>query len=564
MRSAIAFVLANAIAANAATVTFNWNVTWVWASPDGFGRPVVGINGQWPPPPMIVNVKDQVIVQLYNGLGNESTSLHFHGQNQGKSQQMEGAPPVSQCPLPPGMSMTYNFTAGNTGTHWYHAHFGGQYMDGFRGPFIALDTTAPFANDYDVDYTFQVSDWYHEQVPYMLNWYQTVPKATGQGMEPVPDSTLINNQLDPKFPMVPGKRYLFRIINTSGFASHVIKFAGHNMTIVEMDGVATVPTVTKKIMIAAAQRYFVIVTALSNATKNYGVVSAMMPNMFGNNIQPTDINMNATAYLVYNTTTPLPAQPLLKSYKAIHESTIPTFTETPILGPVTQVVNITFDFAFINDQTRGRINGNTFVAPLVPTIYTTLSAPTNYSINSTIYGPSTNTVVFNNPVGVVEINVVSNDNRDHPFHIHGHTAQIVHQGDPGTSAVPDVWNGSYIQTPATRDVFMVNKFSSTVIRFVSKNPGIWLFHCHIEWHIEAGLVMQLVEDPIQIQALNLTVPQNMYNACQSQGIPITGNAGGNSVNWFDLSKAPSKPAASPWGAYVGIPPALKVPYSPLV
>lgn len=55
---------------------------------------------------------------------------------------------------------------------------------------------------------------------------------------------------------------------------------------------ATVPTVTKKIMIAAAQRYVVVVTAMPNATRNYGIVSVMIPNMFGSDIRPTDVDMN--------------------------------------------------------------------------------------------------------------------------------------------------------------------------------------------------------------------------------------------------------------------------------
>lgn len=37
------------------TVTYNWDVTWVWASPDGFARPVVGINNQFPCPPLEVS-----------------------------------------------------------------------------------------------------------------------------------------------------------------------------------------------------------------------------------------------------------------------------------------------------------------------------------------------------------------------------------------------------------------------------------------------------------------------------------------------------------------------------
>jgi iron transport multicopper oxidase len=50
-----------------------------------------------------------------------------------------------------------------------------------------------------------------------------------------------------------------------------------------------------------------------------------------------------------------------------------------------------------------------------------------------------------------------------------------------------------------------------------------------------------VEDPIQLQAQNLTIPQNMYDACTAQGIPITGNAGGDSVNWLNLTNAPTHP-----------------------
>lgn len=118
MHSSIALLVANALAAKAATVTLDWNVTWVWAAPDGYGRPVIGINGQWPPPQIHVNLKDQLIINLTNGLGNETTALHYHGINQGKSSQMEGAAAVSQCALPPGMNMTYNFIAAQTGTHW--------------------------------------------------------------------------------------------------------------------------------------------------------------------------------------------------------------------------------------------------------------------------------------------------------------------------------------------------------------------------------------------------------------------------------------------------------------
>lgn len=102
-------LLALSQTAIAKTVTYNWDVTWVWASPDGFGRPVVGINGQFPCPPMEAAVGDRVVVNLNNKLGNETTSLHFHGIFQTNSTAMDGPSGVTQCPIPPGSSFTYDF-----------------------------------------------------------------------------------------------------------------------------------------------------------------------------------------------------------------------------------------------------------------------------------------------------------------------------------------------------------------------------------------------------------------------------------------------------------------------
>jgi iron transport multicopper oxidase len=69
-------------AAEAATVRFDWEVSWVTAAPDGFARPVIGVNGRWPCPAIEASVGDTIIVKLTNSLGNQTTGLHFHGINQ--------------------------------------------------------------------------------------------------------------------------------------------------------------------------------------------------------------------------------------------------------------------------------------------------------------------------------------------------------------------------------------------------------------------------------------------------------------------------------------------------
>jgi iron transport multicopper oxidase len=108
-----ALLLSLTIVSKAATVTYDFNITWVRANPDGlFERPTIGINGQWPLPVMTATVGDQVVVNVNNQLGNQSTTLHFHGLFMNGTTEMDGPAQVSQCPIPPGSQFTYNFTAG--------------------------------------------------------------------------------------------------------------------------------------------------------------------------------------------------------------------------------------------------------------------------------------------------------------------------------------------------------------------------------------------------------------------------------------------------------------------
>lgn len=104
---------------HADTVTYDWNITWVTTNPDTlFERTTMGINNQWPCPTVNITKGDRVVVNVNNQLGNQSTSLHFHGLFQNGTTHMDGPVGVSQCAIPPGSSFTYNFTVEQPGTYW--------------------------------------------------------------------------------------------------------------------------------------------------------------------------------------------------------------------------------------------------------------------------------------------------------------------------------------------------------------------------------------------------------------------------------------------------------------
>ena len=78
------------------------------------------------------------------------------------------------------------------------------------------------------------------------------------------------------------------------------------------------------------------------------------------------------------------------------------------------------------------------------------------------------------------------------------------------------------------------------------NLRIWLFHCHIEWHVVSGLVSTLIEAPDVLQQ-SLSIPADHLKVCSDQSIQTTGNAAGNTEDYYDLSGQNLPPGPLPAG-----------------
>jgi FtsP/CotA-like multicopper oxidase with cupredoxin domain len=95
----------------------------------------LGFNGTWPGPRLDVVEGDRVRAIFTNNL-DESTGIHFHGQKLPNA--MDGVPHITQDPIQPGDSFTYEFTARTVGSHMYHSHHNAtdQVGRGLLGAFI--------------------------------------------------------------------------------------------------------------------------------------------------------------------------------------------------------------------------------------------------------------------------------------------------------------------------------------------------------------------------------------------------------------------------------------------
>ncbi|KAI0385635.1 putative ferroxidase [Hypomontagnella monticulosa] len=535
--------------ASAKTVTYNFKIGWVTANPDGaFDRPTIGINGQWPIPTIFADVGDNIVVHATNELGNQTTSLHFHGLFMNGTTQMDGPAQVSQCPIVPGSTFTYNFTITQPGTYWYHSHTNAQYPDGLRGPLIIHDPKSPFLNEsyqQENEIILSVSDWYHDQMQDMLPGF--ISKGNPTGAEPVPQAALFNDTQNLKIPVKPGTTYHFRMVNMGAFAGQYIWFEGHNMTILEVDGVYHQPAEAEMIYLSAAQRCSFLVTTKNDTSANYAFVASMDTSLFDS--MPDGLNWNVTGWLVYDDAKETPEPALVDDLDGVvfdDYTLLPYDNQTLFVNPDREIeLNVIMDN--LGDGANYAFFDNiTYKSPAVPSLYTALSAG-EMATNPTVYGSYTHAFVLERGQ-IVQIVVNNLDSGRHPFHLHGHHFQAVYRSEDeaGTFEDSNITEADFPASPMRRDTFVLYPDGFIVLRFRADNPGVWLFHCHIEWHVASGLIATFVESPLDLQK-SITIPKDHYDTCAAQNIPTTGNAAGNTVNFLDLTGEPKSPDPLPDG-----------------
>ncbi|KAF3931943.1 Laccase-2 [Dactylellina cionopaga] len=195
MRDASEYVLSppdwNRIRVRPQVKEYNWTISDVLANPDGVMRPMILINGQFPGPLIECNENDIVKVTVHNQATN-ATAFHWHGLFHNGSNWMDGTTGVTQCPIPPGESFTYEIkTAGQYGTYWYHSHFSTQYTDGLFGPLVIHSPSEPGRDKYKTDQVVMLHDHYHDLSRDKLYEYLA---PDNENAEPIPDGALINGR----------------------------------------------------------------------------------------------------------------------------------------------------------------------------------------------------------------------------------------------------------------------------------------------------------------------------------------------------------------------------------
>ena len=262
----------------------------------GRDKVVPTINGSVPGPTLRWREGEEVLIRVTNRL-DEPTSLHWHGII--LPARMDGVPGISFDAIAPGATFTYRFPVKQSGTYWYHSHSAFQEQAGMYAPIIIAPAERENYR-YDRDYIVMLSDWTDEDPAtvyaklkkqsgyYNFNkrtasdfyrdvadkgWGATISDRLEWGrmrMDPTDIAdvtgytyTFLVNGKPPTANWTAlfktGERVRLRFINGSAMTYFDVRIPGLKMTVVQADGQDVQPVAVDEFRIAVAETYDVIV-----------------------------------------------------------------------------------------------------------------------------------------------------------------------------------------------------------------------------------------------------------------------------------------------------------------
>lgn len=168
------------------------------------------------------------------------------------------------------------------------------------------------------------------------------------------------------------------------------------------------------------------------------------------------------------------------------------------VSPPTGPANETLRFSINQTEiTTWVVNKFPFTEPEIPIVYGNVSE--GWGSNTTIHLPLNSTIDI-----IMTISNQSMDVMGHPMHLHGHKFWVLGSGRgsfPFASITDAPESLINLRDPPYRDTTSLPSQGWAAIRYVTNNPGAWMFHCHLQWHAVVGMAMVLVEGGDQLPAL---------------------------------------------------------------
>ncbi|GMF23384.1 unnamed protein product [Phytophthora lilii] len=556
----VGLLLLGASQASAAVVRYDWNITTLNTTIFDGVRGAIGYGINNEPAdlhPIEVTLGDEVEVHVTNKL-TEQTCIHWHGLRQFGTQEMDGVSGITQCQIQPNVTAIYRFQPDKCGSFWFHGHEEVQYAFGLRGPLIVhcpADQKQSWEKDVYREYTLLLADWYHDLPVGAPIWDTVLINNVGRYNCTVAQAAGLEcgeGRPLPRFRFVPGKKYLLRLINTSAMAAFKVSIDGHTFQVVASDGDYLKPsTAVNSVTINVAQRYDILVQAKSSASQNQGQFSQKkttlgsywlrVESQFGlpwtaraADQVPEGFNPNALAIIDYQsgaTANPTTSNWTTEvsigefDYDPINPVVLPTTPDERIIVEFTLAVLPPNPTAFLGYISLNGGDFSSLVIPPQPPLFTIAQGATTADL------PTTANAIKLKHNDHVEVVVVNETPDQHPFHLHAHSPWLVGSGRASRDAIlAGNVTALRLKGPMQHDVFTVPECTTdaagactdlgyVVFRLNADNPGVWIMHCHIDWHFVLGLAMLFVEaeDVLHDEGLGAFSTNMLLSVCNGSG-----------------------------------------------
>ena len=507
----------------------------------GKQKRAIAVNGQIPMPTLEFTQGDTAEIVVHNKL-KESTSLHWHGVFLPNKE--DGVPWLTQLPIEPGESYTYRFPIIQNGTHWYHSHSGMQEQIGMYGNFVMKkrpdDKTFRKGIDDLPTVPIIISEWTNlkpENINRMLHnandWAAIKKNATQSYLEAIKagkfktklknewkrmlamdvsdvyyDKILINGQHTSTLESHEGKtlkagdKVRLRISNAGASSYFWLRYAGGKITVVASDGNDVKPVEVDRLLVAVSETYDIVLTIpeeevayelltttedrtqsasyfLGNGIKqlisplpklHYFKGMQMMNDMMKMNGDMQDMGMKMSLQQMDMNEVMYPemiASDQKSSDHSQHQMNT-SKADAPHGAHASGAVK-TLNYAMLESPYSTSLSKE---APIRDLNFTLTGNMNRYvwSMDNKVMSETDKILVKKGEI--LRITLFNNSMMRHPMHLHGFDFRIL--------------NGKGEHSPL-KNVLDIMPMETDTIEFMANQDGDWFFHCHILYHMMAGM-----------------------------------------------------------------------------
>jgi len=491
----------------------------------------VAVNGTIPGPLVRLREGQQARLHVTNTLA-EDSSIHWHGLL--VPFQFDGVPGVSFPGIRPGERFTYDFPIRQSGTYWWHSHSALQEQAGHYGPIIveSADPDPRYDRDYvvllseftplhphDIMRKLKVGEHYFQRdmltavegtMPGAMRRMWGKMRMNPRDISDVTGSTytfLVNGhgpQDDLQFAFVPGERVRLRVINGSAMTFFNLRIPGVPMTVIQADGQDVDEVEVDEFQIGVAETYDVIVSPpagshaiVAEAMDRSGMGIASLTSHKGHIATPpplrqiptlTMADMGMMDHSAHSGSGTASMEGMDHSMR--DTSALPADVEVgPGVDMVAPMPMDRMDFPGLGlDTVSHRVLRYTDLRARRMNPHREIDREMEIHLTGNMerymwsFDGRKFTAVTDDPIRFgyderVRVKLVNQTMMAHPIHLHGHFFELVNGAD-------------HMHQPLKHTV-VVQPGGTATFDLTANEPGDWAFHCHLLYHMHAGM-MQVV------------------------------------------------------------------------